>query len=78
MADAQEKAFLDLTGERCPMTFVKVKLALDCLSEGESLEVELSGADAARNVSQSLKSEGHRITAVRRNGESWNLVVEKH
>ena len=50
---------LNLTGERCPMTFLYTKLALEQLSNDEVLEVTLSSAESAENVRDSVIKEGH-------------------
>jgi tRNA 2-thiouridine synthesizing protein A len=67
----------DLTDEVCPMTFVKAKLHLEQLAEGETLEIVLRDGDHMRNVPRSLKEDGHRIEAVRREGERFHLLVRK-
>lgn len=54
---------LDITGETCPMTFVRVRLALDRLSTGEVLEVLLSGEEPRRNVPRTAVEQGHAILA---------------
>lgn len=54
-------ATLDITREVCPMTYVRVKLALERLATGQTLEVRLSGDEPQRNVPRSAKEEGHRV-----------------
>jgi tRNA 2-thiouridine synthesizing protein A len=68
---------VDLTGEVCPMTFVKTKLHLDRLETGESLILVLKEGEQMRNVPISLKAEGHRIEAVRNEGDRFYLLVRK-
>jgi TusA-related sulfurtransferase len=48
----------------CPVTFVKVKAALEELADGKILEVCLNGGEPIQNVPRSLKDEGHKITSV--------------
>lgn len=67
---------LDITGDVCPMTFVKVKIALAKLPPGTSLEVRLK-EEALKNVVSSLKQEGHRVTGVTRDAEAFHIVVER-
>jgi tRNA 2-thiouridine synthesizing protein A len=55
---------LDITGEVCPMTFVRVKLRLETLEHGDELEVLLKGAEPLRNVPKSVVEEGHEILAL--------------
>ena len=62
----EEKAInstLDITRETCPMTFVRVRLALDRLAPGEVLEVLLSGEEPRRNVPRTAVEQGHAILA---------------
>jgi TusA-related sulfurtransferase len=59
-----EPQVLDLRGVLCPMNWVRTKLALEELAEGETLEVILDDGEPMRNVPRSAKGEGHRIQRV--------------
>ena len=52
---------LDITAETCPMTFVRVRLALDRLAEGKILEVFLRGEEPRRNVPRTATEQGHAV-----------------
>ncbi len=52
---------LDITGELCPMTFVRVRLALDRLAPGTLLQVRLAGAEPTENVPRTLAEQGHTV-----------------
>ncbi|MDE2514951.1 MAG: sulfurtransferase TusA family protein [Rhodospirillales bacterium] len=54
---------LDITGEICPMTFVRTRLALDRLHSGALLRVRLKGAEPLANVPASAAALGHAILA---------------
>jgi tRNA 2-thiouridine synthesizing protein A len=54
---------IDITRETCPMTFVRVRLALDRLATGEVLEVLLKGDEPRRNVPRTATEQGHQILA---------------
>ena len=54
---------IDITTETCPMTFVRVKLALERLSSGSVLAVRLKGEEPLRNVPRSASAEGHEIVS---------------
>lgn len=54
---------LDITGERCPMTYVRVRLALDRLAPGQTLLVHLCGDEPVRNVPRTATEQGHAIVA---------------
>ena len=53
---------LDLTTTKCPLNFVKAKLAAEKLAEGEVLVILLaSEGESALNVPQSLRQEGFTV-----------------
>jgi TusA-related sulfurtransferase len=52
---------IDITAEVCPMTFVRVKLALERLPAGALLVVRLNDGEPLRNVPRSVRAEGHEI-----------------
>lgn len=54
---------LDITGEICPMTFVRTRLALDRLAPGQTLLVLLRGEEPRRNVPRSARDHGHKVLA---------------
>jgi len=67
---------LDITGDVCPMTFVKVKIALTTIAPWGKLAV-LVKEEALKNVVSSLHSEGHRVTGVARRESAFLIEVEK-
>ncbi len=67
---------IDITKDVCPMTFVKVKIALARIAPSGKLAVLLK-EEALKNVISSLKTEGHRVTAVSRRESDYVLEVEK-
>jgi len=54
---------LDITGETCPMTFVRTRLALDRLAPGQVLRVRLRGEEPRRNVPATAREQGHTVLA---------------
>ena len=71
-------ASVDITDVVCPVTFVKVKVALEELEDGELLAIRMNDGEAIRNVPRSLKEEGHRVLEVVDNGDNTYIVtVEK-
>ena len=62
-------AFVDVTDVVCPITFVKVQVALAEIDDGQLLEIRMNGGDPLHNVPRSLKEEGHLVTAVHRNSD---------
>ena len=52
---------LDITGETCPMTFVRTRLALDRMEAGQTLLVRLRGEEPRRNVPRTAAEQGHAV-----------------
>lgn len=70
--------FIDITDVVCPITFVKVKVALEDLDDGQILEVKLNEGEPIQNVPRSLKDESHKVLEVNDNGDgTFTLFVEK-
>jgi TusA-related sulfurtransferase len=55
---------IDITGEVCPMTFVRTKLRLERMRPGEVLSVRLRGEEPLRNVPRAARDEGHVILGI--------------
>ncbi len=53
---------LDITGLRCPMTWVRTKLTLEAMAPGEELLVLLADGEALENVPRSAREAGHEVT----------------
>ena len=69
---------LDITAEKCPMTYVRTKLRLESLAVGSVLEVVLRGEEPLRNVPRSLAEEGHLVREILPlDGARHRLRVEK-
>jgi tRNA 2-thiouridine synthesizing protein A len=69
---------LDITGEVCPMTFVRAKLALEKLAVGQVMNIRLRDGEPRHNVPRALRDHGHEILSLRRlDGELFELVVRK-
>ncbi len=54
---------LDLRGVACPMNFVKTRLFLDKIQEGDLVRVLLDGGEPVESVSTSVEQDGHSIEA---------------
>lgn len=57
-------AAVDITREVCPMTYVRVKLALEALPPGAVLAVTLKGEEPLKNVPESARHDGHRVLSL--------------
>lgn len=78
MADFDINETLDITDVVCPVTFVKVKVALEELDEGQILSVRLNEGETVQNIPRSIKEEGHQILRLTDNKDgTYNLIVRK-
>ena len=68
---------IDLRGVLCPINFVKTKLKLEMMEEGQVLEVTLDDGEPMRNVPRSVKEEGHKIIKVEKLGEDYKICIKK-
>jgi TusA-related sulfurtransferase len=73
----QPDAELDLRGVICPYNFVKTKLKLDTMGEGQVLAVLLDDGEPIRNVPQSLRNEGHEILSQEQVEQAHRVVIRK-
>ncbi|KKM12284.1 hypothetical protein SY88_03750 [Clostridiales bacterium PH28_bin88] len=78
MSEATVKEVLDITGDTCPITFVKTKIKLEQLEPGEVLEVILRGGEPLQNVPRSVKSEGHQVLKLEQLGDGrYKLLIRR-
>lgn len=67
--------YLDITGDICPITFVRTKLALERLQPGEILQVRLKGGEPLRNVPRSAREQGHEVLSVEPSDSGTHTIV---
>lgn len=74
------KQTLDLRTTKCPLNFVKTKLALEKLNLGDVLEIIiLSDSQSSINIPQSIEQEGHSIIHIDNHpGNVQHLFIEKN
>ena len=78
MADYEIDGTVDITDVVCPVTFVKAKVALEELEDGQILSIRLNDGEAVQNVPRSIKEEGHKILKLSPNeDDTYTLVVQK-
>lgn len=69
---------VDITDVVCPVTFVKAKVALEELDEGQVLSIRMNDGEPVQNVPRSIKEEGHQILKLEDNGDdTFTLIVKK-
>ncbi|MCE5286699.1 MAG: sulfurtransferase TusA family protein [Pelosinus sp.] len=70
--------FVDITDVVCPVTFVKAKMSIEELEDGQILEIRMNEGEPILNVPRSFKEEGHKVIEVNNNGEgTYTVFVEK-
>jgi TusA-related sulfurtransferase len=68
---------IDITGEVCPMTFVRTKLKLERMRSGEVLRVRLRGDEPLRNVPRAARDEGHAILGIEADGDVHVVTIRR-
>jgi len=66
----------DFRGVVCPLNYVKTKMALGTLKNGQILSVLLDEA-GARNVPESAAKDGHEILSNTSEGDTFRLIIRK-
>ena len=78
MADLKIDDTVDITDVVCPVTFVKTKVALEELDDGQILAIRMNDGDPVQNVPRSIKEEGHQILKLNANDDgTYTLIVKK-
>jgi TusA-related sulfurtransferase len=78
MADYTVDSSIDITDVVCPVTFVRVKVALDEMDDGGTLSIRMNDGEPAQNVPRSVKDDGHAILRLSDNGDgTCDLIVKK-
>ncbi len=71
---------LDITGDVCPITFVRTKLMIEGMKPGMVAEVRLNEGEPLHNVPRSIREHGHRILSLEPEDVAagvWRLVLRK-
>ena len=66
---------IDITGDFCPMTFVRTRLALDRMTPGQVLLVRLKGEEPLRNVPRTATEQGHRVLSLETGADGISILV---
>ena len=71
---------LDITGDVCPITFVRTKLMIEGMESGMVAEVRLNEGEPLQNVPRSVREHGHSILSLEpEDGTAgvWRLLLRK-
>ena len=78
MSELHSDETVDITDVVCPVTFVKAKVAIEELDDGQILAVRMNDGEPVQNVPRSLKEEGHKILKLTDNEDgTYTLYVQK-
>ena len=78
MADFNVDEKIDITDVTCPITFVKTKVALEEMDEGQILQVHLNDGEPVQNVPRSISEEGHEVLELNDNNDgTFELFIKK-
>ena len=78
MADYNIDDTVDITDVVCPVTFVKAKVALEELDDGQILAIRMNDGEPVQNVPRSIKEEAHQILKLNANEDgTYTLIVKK-
>ena len=74
----KEKILLDITNDKCPITFVKTKIALEKLKSNQYLNVHIKKGEALDGLPSSLKELGYQIdNKIKINNDVFSLEISK-
>jgi TusA-related sulfurtransferase len=69
---------LDITKDHCPITFVKTKIELSKLKEGDVLEVLLLEGEPLENVPRTSTEQGYKVLDVSPvDGQVHKVTIQK-
>ena len=78
MADLKIDDTVDISDVVCPVTFVKAKVVLEELDDGQILAIRMNDGEPVQNVPRSIKEEGHQILRLNANDDgTYTLIVKK-
>ncbi|MCL2372824.1 MAG: sulfurtransferase TusA family protein [Defluviitaleaceae bacterium] len=69
---------VDTTDVLCPITFVRIKVALDEMETGQMLTARINSGEPLKNLPRSAEEEGHKVLGITQNADgTYNLQIEK-
>jgi len=68
---------IDITKDHCPMTFVKVKLALAKLASGDVLDILMRGQEPFVNIPKAAAEQGHSVLEANEVDGIFHVVLQK-
>ena len=72
---SSDKFLLDLRGVSCPVNFIRIKLKLENILSGSTLEVWLDPGEPMEQVPDSLIMEGYKIESISDHHEFFSIKI---
>lgn len=69
--------FIDITTDVCPMTFVKTRLLIERMIQGDIADIRLSGGEPLENVPDSVTELGHTVLSIEREATESNTDIHR-
>ena len=66
---------LDITKDRCPMTFVKAKLQLEKMEDGDILEILLTAGEPLDKVPKTCTEQGFEVLDISHVNDSIHKIT---
>jgi TusA-related sulfurtransferase len=66
---------LDITKDRCPMTFVKAKLQLEQMEDGDILEILLTEGEPLDKVPKTCTEQGFQVLEISRVTDNIHKII---
>ena len=77
MADTAKEVTLDCLGEACPVPLVKAQKALEELTVGDVLVVQIDHSCAMKNIPQWARESGHNVEVEEVDDGEGEVIIEK-
>ena len=71
-------AYLDLTGFKCPMNFVRAKLLIETMETTQVLKLKLIDEESIESVCNSMQQEGHELLKVEKFQDYSEVYIAKN
>jgi tRNA 2-thiouridine synthesizing protein A len=68
---------LDISGDVCPMTLVRVRMAFDRVPAGGTFTIKMASGEPVSSIPRTLREEGHQVLAVNKEEDGFIVTVRK-
>lgn len=67
---------IDVMGVDCPENYIKTKLKLEAMKNGQILEVTLDDGEPMRSVPRSIKEDGHQVIHLEQFEDGYKIYIK--